>query len=140
MKGITDLAKANRKPWAILNDWILLNSLLDSHNHVNPNGNKNCHDNNFAGRDIKDFAGQDVKESAMLSWTAAWQRVGQLGKEVDQKDKERTRNTDTTENFRNSHVINYQQSLNGCGQATHQGTPHAPNQSLKAPFQRILLW
>ena len=40
MKGTTDLAKANRKPRAIMNDWILLNCLLDSHDHVNPMGNK----------------------------------------------------------------------------------------------------
>ena len=40
---------------------------------------------------------------------------------------------ETEENFRSS-VINYQQSLTGCGHATHQGIPHAPNLSLKVPL------
>ena len=52
MKGTTDLAKANRKPRAILNDWILLNSLLDSHDHVNPIGNKTWHDQDFEVGDV----------------------------------------------------------------------------------------
>ena len=52
MKGITDLAKANRKPRAILNDWILLNSLLDSHDHVNPMGNRTQHESDIEGGDI----------------------------------------------------------------------------------------
>ena len=67
MKGITDLAKANRKPRAILNDWILLNSLLDSHDHVNPMGNRTQHES--------DIEGGDVKESGTASWIAACQRV-----------------------------------------------------------------
>ena len=57
---------------------------------------------------------------------------------MEPKDEDSVRKNDT--DLRNSHVINYQQSLTGCGQATHQCIPHALNQSLKAPFRRLSLW
>ena len=36
VEGTTSLAKGNRKPWAVMDDWIPLNSLLDGHHHVHP--------------------------------------------------------------------------------------------------------
>ena len=43
LKGTTNLAKGNWKPWAILDDWIPPNSLLDSHDYANPMANENKH-------------------------------------------------------------------------------------------------
>lgn len=34
--GTTDLTKINRKPRAVVNDWVTQNGLLNSHHHVNP--------------------------------------------------------------------------------------------------------
>ena len=50
MKGTTSLAKANRKPRAIIDDWIPLNSLFDSHDHVNPLDNKTERDKDIEGK------------------------------------------------------------------------------------------
>lgn len=68
MKGTTNLAKGNRKPRAIVDDWILLNSLLDSHNHVNPIANQKFHEKISADGDVIEHTrdiglGGDVKGS-----------------------------------------------------------------------------